>query len=279
MRSRQPMVLSRWVRGGSRCGEPRGAGRRSASRTRSRARAGCLRAWSAQCDYRRGRCSRRARHLNRGRSRSHRRHGDRSARGQCVPGQGSGRGVRRQRLRQAGRFDAGRRAGHDRNADCADQHAERGCRRRRVSAVDDRSGRQRERAIGERAGRRDQRRRAQRHSRPACASRARARRDQVGDRRAGSRGQRRRRHRNTGVRLEGRHRHRVAQARRALRRLHRRRAGAIELRRRADHGRRAGREGAWPLLTISRSAPARPGSPTRGLCALGWRTITATGRA
>ena len=136
--------------------------------------------------------------------------------------------------------------------------------------VDDRSGRQRERAIGQRAGRRDQRRRPQRHSRPACASRARARGDQGGDRRTGSRGQRRRRHRNTGVRLEGRHRHRVAQARRALRRLHRRRAGAVELRRRADHGRRAGREGAWTLLV---SAQARRPGPRR------IATITATGRA
>ncbi len=59
---------------------------------------------------------------------------------------------------------------------------------------------------------------------------------------AGPGGQRRRRHWNAGVRLEGRHRHLVAQARRALRRLYRRRARAVELRRRADDGRRAGRE-------------------------------------
>ena len=34
-----------------------------------------------------------------------------------------------------------------------------------------------------------------------------------------------------------------------VRRLYGRRARAVELRRRADHGRRAGREGAWPLST------------------------------
>ena len=55
---------------------------------------------------------------------------------QRVPGQGAGRGVRRQRVRQAGRLDAGRRARHDRNADRPDQHAERRRRRRRARAVD-----------------------------------------------------------------------------------------------------------------------------------------------
>ena len=37
----------------------------------------------------------------------------------------AGRGLRRQRVRQARRIDAGARTGHDRNADRADQHAER----------------------------------------------------------------------------------------------------------------------------------------------------------
>ena len=53
-------------------------------------------------------------------------------------------------------------------------------------------------------------------------------------------GSSRRRHRHAGLRMEGRHRHVIAQARGALRRLHRWRARAIQLRRRIDDGRRAG---------------------------------------
>ena len=104
---------------------------------------------------------------HRGRHGPHRRHRDRAARRQPVPGQGGRRGLRRQRVRQAGRLDAGRRTRHDRNADRPHQHAGGRHRRRRRRPLHARAARQRARAVGERAGRRDQRRRAERHPRPA----------------------------------------------------------------------------------------------------------------
>ena len=60
---------------------------------------------------------------HRGRHRAHRRDGDPAARRQPVSGEGAGRRVRRQRVRQARRLDAGRGARHDRDADRAHQHA------------------------------------------------------------------------------------------------------------------------------------------------------------
>ena len=155
--------------------------------------------------------------LDRGRSRPHRRHVDRAARRQRVPGQGAGRGVRRQRVRQARGLDASRRARHDRNADRADQHVERRRRDRGPGALDDRSAGQRGRALGQRARRRNQRRRPQRHSRPARAaaitcSRRSAAREAARSKRAASAPARARAH----FRLERRHRHLVAQARRRV---------------------------------------------------------------
>ena len=122
------------------------------------------------------------------------------------------RRVRRQRLRQARGLDAGRRARHDRNADPAHQHAERGRRGGRRRPLDARAARQRRRALGQRAGRRNQRRRAERHPRPArhaehvLAAIAAAREGPV-DEGVGRRG-----HGHAVLRLEGRHRHVVARS-------------------------------------------------------------------
>ena len=81
-------------------------------------------------------------------------------------------------------------------------------------------------------------------------------------------GQCRRRHRHAGVRLEGRHRHVVAQARRALRRLHRRRARAVELRRRADDGRRAGGEDPRTLFLQANRPTGQTGQQEKTIAAM-----------
>ena len=77
----------------------------------------------AQRHYGRRRRSRRTGDDRRGRHGPHRRHRRPAARRQPVSGESPGRGVRRQRVRQARRVDAGQRARHDRVADRADQHA------------------------------------------------------------------------------------------------------------------------------------------------------------
>ena len=74
-------------------------------------------------------CGSATRRIVEGDARPDRRDRDRAARRERLPGQGGRRRLRRQRVRQAGRVDAGRRARHDRDADRAHQHAER--RRRR----------------------------------------------------------------------------------------------------------------------------------------------------
>ena len=170
--------------------------------------------------------------------------------GQPVPGESARRRLRRQRLRQADGLDPGRRARRDRDADPADQHAQRAARRRRAARLDARAARATS---------------AVRSINPIVAETndgllndIRGRhvgRDEVfaaldaGDGRAGRGRRRRRRHRHGRVRLQGRHRHRLARRARRARRLHRRRAGAVELRRRAHDRRRAGGRGAGPATT------------------------------
>ena len=81
--------------------------------------------------------------------------------------------------------------------------------------------------------------------------------------RRGRRGERRRRHRDGLPRVQGRHRHRVAAARRRRGRLHGRRARAVQLRRapRAARRRRAGRRGdPGPAARASRRRSPRPAS-------------------
>ena len=121
----------------------------------------------------------------------------------------------------------------------------RGRGRRR--AVDPGARRQRQRPIGQCAGRRDQRRRVERHPQPAGASVARRRSHPRRPRRSGRRRQRRGRHRNARVRVEGRHRHRLASPAGPPGRLHRRGPRAEQLRRGADDGWGAGGPRAWPL--------------------------------
>ena len=178
---------------------------------------------------------------------------------QPVPGQGSRRRVRRQRLRQAGRFDASRRTRHHRDARRPDQHLERGRSGRRNRRLDDRAARQRRRPFGERGGRRDQRRRPQRHPGPARDEGPRA-----GGHRGGSEGPVEEGSVGAGTGTQcfgwkGGHRHGLA--RRACRRvaLHARRAGADQFRGRAHHRRRAGRQ----RLGRSRSDPRTLPAPVR----------------
>ena len=97
--------------------------------------------------------------------------------------------------------------------------------------------------LGLPAGRgRDLGRHAQRHPRPSRAEGARVRGARQRPRRTGGRRQRRRRHRDDLLPLQVRHRHLVAPAAGRRRRLHRRRAGAGQLRRPRPvaHRRRAG---------------------------------------
>ena len=197
-----------------------------------------------------------------GDTRAHRRHRDRAARRQPVSGQGGRRGVRRQRVRQARRLDAGRRARHDRNADRADQHAQRRHGDGRGRPLHARAAGQRAGAFGQRARRRDQRRRAERHPRPARHARSRARRRSAARRPApvaeGAVGA------GTGTICFGWKGGIGTSSRRtrAAGGLHRRRARADQLRRQPDDRRRADLQAA--AAAEPRPPPRRPVRPTAG---------------
>ena len=202
-------------------------------------------AGAAERHHGRGGRARGPRHADRRRERSHGRDGDPAARRQPVPGKGARGDSRRQRLRQAGRLHAGGGAGRDRDAHRPHQHAERMARGRGAGGVHAGAAGQREGGVGEPGGGRDQRRRAERYPRAStCEKRhvLEAIRNARGRRRSRRRGGRG--HGHAGVRLQGRHRHVVA---RDAGEAHGGRAGAIELRRRAHHGRRAGGARTWPL--------------------------------
>ena len=146
------------------------------------------------------------------RRRAHRRHDDPAARRQPLPGEGARRHAPRQRLRQARRLQPGERARLHRDAHRAHGDA-RGVER------GERRGQLRARAPGQRGGAlceprrgRDQRRLPQRHPRTPRRGGARARVDPGGPHRPGPGGRRRGRHRDLRLRVEGRHRHLLAEA-------------------------------------------------------------------
>ena len=179
---------------------------------------------------------------------------------QRLSGQGAGRRVRRQRVRQARRIDAGRRARHDRNADRADQHAERrrgrwkaSCAGRSISpattnvrSVNALVGETNDGGLNDIRGQ---------HVRPAARDR-------------GIEGREHRRRCKRAASAPARARRRSAgRAASAPRRANSTRATAatrvgvlvqIELRRRADDGRRAGREDARAVCVSAAAKRPRP---------------------
>ena len=197
------------------------------------------------------------------RCRPHRRHRRRAAPGQPVPGEGGRRRVRRQRVRQAGRLDAGRRARHDRDADRADQHAQpsapawkASCAGRsaqpgnaNVRSVNALVGETNDGGLNDIRGL---------HVRPEHVVQAIARRARRAPCEEGSVGA------GTGTQAFGWKGGIGTSSRRLparLRRLHGGRARADQLRRRADDGRRAGGQGTGPLQ------PTRPTARARGCAA------------
>ena len=224
-----------------------GAGAPAGARARYRHRHAAARA--QQRHHRRRRRAGRPRHdrARRGRAQGRRRSGaHRRHRGAAAPGHLVHRGLRRH-------LHAERRRRDDRDAldprprdagapDPHHQHRQHRRRARRRHRLHDRAPPQARLGLPAGGGR-DLGRHVERHPRPSRAEGARLRGARQCPRRTGGRGQRRRRHRDDLLPLQVRHRHLVATAAGRRRRLHRRRAGAGQLRRPrpAAHRRRAGR--------------------------------------